>query len=137
MSRGTINSKKHIIIPATIQNPTSGNNVDIRLIADTGSELTLVPSNKVTLNPPHVRTGRLVYTNFGPTYEIIGATLTVEVEDYGGGNPTNKQTPTFHVHYSTAFLPWADGLIGMDTFDQIEADPVKTKSGDAYLQTRY
>lgn len=90
--------------------------------------------------PPGCQCQVRTLTNFGLVLQIFDLTMEIEVEDHGGGNAEIRQCSTMSAHFVSddvpAFTP-ATGLLGMDQFDAIQADPVKSADGTrAYLAKR-
>jgi len=116
--------------------------IDQELIADSGSPTTLVDWRNIAPFFDHMSAtmGQVLKTNFGLILQIFDLTMEVEVEDHGGGNAEIRQCPYMSAHFVSddvpAFTP-ATGLLGMDQFDTIQADPVKSADGTrAYLAKR-
>jgi hypothetical protein len=113
------------------------------LVADTGSPITMIPWSNVgsiLAGGGTLHIGPIVKSNFGATCILGNITMEVEVEDYGGGNPAIQQCSRVHAHFlkdhEGVFLG-VQGLLGMDQFDSIGADPVKAADGKkVYLARR-
>ena len=111
----------------------------LELVADTGG-ITIIPFKRIApwIGRTSVGQGPIQQTNFGSTIRLSGLTMEVEVEDHGGGNPEIRTCDQINAHFlpDGTFLS-ADGLLGMDQFDNLRADPVKNAAGDrAYLAKR-
>lgn len=129
-----------VITSITIQIGTL-TSINRELVADTGAPWTIIPSSDVSpyFSTGQVMVGPIIQTNFGKIIKISGVKVEVEVEDFGGGNHQTKQSKSAYAHFHTGHGPFlsAYGLLGMDVFDDVEADPVKTTLGnEGYLARR-
>jgi len=130
-----------LIITVTAIAP-SGPNAQFELVADTGSNLTLVPYGTVQHLISKRNLGRLLSTTFGYVVEIRGLRLELEVIDGVMGSPwIVGSSSSIYGHFLDLaqvqpFLS-AQGILGMDVFDDINADPVKSRNGKwGYLLRR-
>lgn len=135
---GRIITKVRIKSPSLIPNQ-KGLDRTLELVADTGG-ITIIPYQDIApwIGHTSIVEGPVQHTNFGTVVQLSGLIMEVEVEEHGGGNPEIRQCDEIHAHFLPlgSFLS-VDGLLGMDQFDRLKADPVKNAAGDrAYLAKR-
>lgn len=120
------------------------------LIVDIGSPKTIIPySNlkrffrKTAIAKATDVDGKVIETashqGVGKITKLAGATMEVEVENHGGGGLMTRTCSEIWVHSKSddkakKIFDGAVGLLGMDQFDNLKADPVKSTNGKkAYL----
>lgn len=135
-----ITADGRVVFTASISCSSSTAQAQTDLLADTGAHLTIIPDTLLTSFQGQYSTGAIIPTNMaGAIVEVKGLTIEVQVEDHGGGSHQTKQTNrTLYAHsLGSRSFPSSDGLLGMDVFDAVQADPVKNQSGGtAYLARR-
>lgn len=129
-----------VIFTATISCSSSTTQAQTDLLADTGSHRTIISDTLLASFQGHYSTGAIIPTNVaGSIVEINGLIIEVQVENHGGGSHQTKQTNrTLYAHsLGLQSFPRSDGLLGMDVFDAVQADPVKDQpGGTTYLAQR-
>jgi hypothetical protein len=107
--------------------------INKQLLLDTGG-ITMIPLANVAPFFGIVALGPMHGTNFGTTFDLIGATMTIEVTDHQGLKPETRTCSSIRVHFREPFATIAgvqiDGLLGMDQFDNLHADPAKSLTGE-------
>jgi hypothetical protein len=137
---GRISTRVRISSESVLPNVPSPT-VEKRLIAD-GGGVTVIPFANIigffgrTLAAP----GAITRSNFGPLVAIMNLTMEVEVEKHGRGERETRRCSKVSCHFfpkpRDIFLG-TEGLLGMDQFDEIKADPVKSADGrTAYMARR-
>jgi hypothetical protein len=129
-----------IRVEVTVRNTTSKAEHKKTLLADTGANDTQIEmQNANDLGGKH---GPIVHGSFGDMFEVTGLEMEVEVED-AKGTKIKKTCPKIA---GTAFTAkfrkglkdiGCVGVLGMDQFDSLGADPVKNAEGArAWLELR-
>ncbi len=140
---GKIAKDGSIIIPVKIK--YKGKEFEKELLADTGARATILPrSNFLEKIGKFDKEdfGLLHENNFGKQIELKNADMEVEVEDHGTGNPEKRNCDKMRLHLFTddeakKIFAGAVGLLGMEQFDNLKADPVKSADGKkAYMAKR-
>jgi hypothetical protein len=139
---------KRVFTTVRIKIAASGDNpaaeVYKKLLCDSGGH-TIVPVENLApyTKTKQVKLGPLVKDGSIPHYVVEGgATMEVSVENHGGGGAETKSCSK--IRASTEFdTPTEqdgvkmDGLLGMDQFDELKADPAKSAdSSKGYLAKR-
>ena len=109
-----------------------------KLVADTGGS-TIIPYENVRkyFKTHDITPGAATDSNFGPRLDLDGATMDIEVEKEDGSKET-RHCSKMGLHFAPeeTFAP-DQGLLGMDQFDTIKADPRKNADGTrAYISAR-
>jgi hypothetical protein len=129
-------------VEVTIQTPipagqkTPAHSTKKKLVADTGGS-TLIPYKNI--KDWNLKFGPLGNSSFGPVAALIGAEMVVEVEDYGRGNKTMRTCGKIEVHFAKEpekTFGGCEGLLGMNQFNVLNADPAKLTDGTPYMCIR-
>jgi hypothetical protein len=146
LADGTVNDQGRMVIKVRLMGKDDYF-VEKTLMADTGSPFTMIDLDnfKDLIRKGKAKPGKGQDTNFGPLIEIDGASMGVEVRDH-----CNEKD----VHTGLCSKMWGSergkdrwkkdfgkdvmGILGMDQFDELGADPAKSKDGKkSYLGKRH
>jgi hypothetical protein len=143
-----------VIIKSAPKPPSDkGMQVMKELICDGASPRTIVPASnlkrffeKTEIAKATDANGKVIqeasHQGVGKITKLAGATMDVEVEKHGGGDRETRTCSEIWVHSqpddkAKKIFDGAVGLLGMDQFDNLRADPVKSADGKkAYLAKR-
>lgn len=105
-----------------------------KLLADTGG-FTCIPFENI--RQWGMKFGPVQGSNFGQLFALEGAEMVVEVEEFGRRKKELRTCPTIFIHLNgeKAFAG-VNGVLGMDQFNRLSADPAKTSAGAPYLCIR-
>jgi hypothetical protein len=144
LADGTVNEQGRMVIKVRLKGK-GDYFAEKTLMADTGSPFTMIDIDnfKDLLRRGKAKTGKGQDTNFGPLIEITGASMAVEVRDHCDGSAQTKLCSKMwgsdrsKDQWKRDFGKGVMGILGMDQFDELEADPAKTKDGKkSYLGKR-
>lgn len=142
MAAEVIPGDGRIRVSVVVRNPKTGQKHEKQLLADGGSPYTLItPENAGALGgTPGPAKGK---HGGSDRIEIEGLTMDVEVEDRSSGIKVTKSCSKISaMRWPPAMKQGLDavgceGLLGMDQYDALRADPVKTRDGkSAYMRSR-
>jgi len=144
LADGTVNDQQRMVIKVKLQGKREYT-AEKTLMADTGSPFTMIDLDNLMdlLKNGKATPGKGQQTNFGPLVEIKGASMAIEVRNHGGGGEQTKTCSKLwggdrkKDQWKKDFGKDVMGILGMDQFDELKADPTKTADGKkAYLAKR-
>jgi hypothetical protein len=144
LADGTVNDQGRMVIKVRLMG-TQEYAVEKTLMADTGAPFTMIDLDNLIdlLKKGKATPGKAQLTNFGPLVEIKGATMAAEIRNHGGGGAQSGLCSKLwggdrkKDQWKKEFGKDVMGILGMDQFDELKADPTKTADGKkAYLAKR-
>jgi hypothetical protein len=144
LADGTVNDQGRMVIKVRLMGKQEYA-AEKTLMADTGSPFTMIDidNTKDVKQKGKAEYGKTQETNFGPLIEIKGAKMAAEVRNHGGGGAQSRLCSKLwgslrdKDRWKKDFGKDVMGILGMDQFDELKADPTKTADGKkAYLAKR-
>jgi hypothetical protein len=114
--------------------------VEKTILVDSGGFTVIEKDNlKAFVGKTEMAPGPIIGTNFGPIQQLLGLTMDVEVEDYGGGGKETRHCTdvawgeTKDEKNNGKFGKGTEGVLGAKQMKNLKADPGHLADGAPYL----